>query len=95
MPVPVSPQPRTMRAAVLKKPATIDSGPLAVGLVPVPVPPTGQVLVRVHACGICRTDLHVVEGDLPERRSPVIPGHQVVGVVEDRKSTRLNSSHRT
>jgi NADPH:quinone reductase-like Zn-dependent oxidoreductase len=40
------------------------------------------VLVRVHACGICRTDLHVIDGELPPRISPVIPGHQVVGVVE-------------
>jgi propanol-preferring alcohol dehydrogenase len=42
----------------------------------------GEVLVRVSACGVCRTDLHVVEGDLPARKSPVIPGHQAVGVVE-------------
>jgi len=51
----------------------------------VPVPETldpGQVLIRVRACGVCRTDLHVVEGELDPRKSPVIPGHQVVGVVE-------------
>jgi propanol-preferring alcohol dehydrogenase len=50
--------------------------------VPVPEPGPGEVLVRVHACGVCRTDLHVVEGELPTRLSPVIPGHQVVGSVE-------------
>jgi len=41
-----------------------------------------QVLIRIRACGVCRTDLHVVEGELIPRKSPVIPGHQVVGVVE-------------
>ncbi|WP_420038563.1 zinc-binding alcohol dehydrogenase family protein [Promicromonospora sukumoe] len=49
---------------------------------PVPVPADDEVLVRVLACGVCRTDLHVVEGDLPPHRSPVVPGHEVVGVVE-------------
>ena len=47
-----------------------------------PRPAAGEVLVRVTACGICRTDLHVVEGDLPARKSPVTPGHQVVGRLE-------------
>ncbi|MFC1654549.1 zinc-dependent alcohol dehydrogenase family protein [Myxococcota bacterium] len=47
-----------------------------------PDPGPGEVLVRVKACGICRTDLHVVEGDLPRKRMPVIPGHQIVGLVE-------------
>src|ERR1039458_8013165 len=49
---------------------------------PVPEPGADEVLVRVHACGVCRTDLHVVEGELPPRKRPVIPGHQVVGTVE-------------
>jgi alcohol dehydrogenase, propanol-preferring len=49
---------------------------------PVPEPGTGEVLVRVKACAICRTDLHVVEGELPSRKSNLIPGHQIVGVVE-------------
>jgi propanol-preferring alcohol dehydrogenase len=49
---------------------------------PKPKPAAGQVLVRVHACGVCRTDLHVVEGELPPKKSPVVPGHQVVGIVE-------------
>jgi propanol-preferring alcohol dehydrogenase len=48
---------------------------------PVPEPGTGEVLVRVHVCGVCRTDLHVTEGDLPPHRSPVVPGHEVVGTV--------------
>lgn len=46
-----------------------------------PVPGPGQILIRVHACGVCRTDLHIVDGDLPEMRSPVVPGHEVVGRV--------------
>jgi propanol-preferring alcohol dehydrogenase len=46
-----------------------------------PVPGPGEVLIRVRACGVCRTDLHVVEGELPTRRSPLVPGHQVVGAV--------------
>ena len=48
---------------------------------PVPEPGAGEVLVRVHVCGVCRTDLHVTEGDLPPHRSPVVPGHEVVGTV--------------
>ncbi len=47
-----------------------------------PQPKSGEVLVRMRACGVCRTDLHVIEGELPPRKSPVIPGHQVVGMVE-------------
>ena len=53
---------------------------------PVPEPADGEILVKVTACGVCRTDLHVVEGDLPQHRSPVVPGHEVVGVVERRGS---------
>ncbi len=49
---------------------------------PVPQPGPGQVLVRVRACGVCRTDLHVVDGELPHPRPAVVPGHEVVGVVE-------------
>ena len=47
-----------------------------------PVPGPGQVLVRVRACGVCRTDLHVVDGELPRPKLPLVPGHQIVGVVE-------------
>jgi propanol-preferring alcohol dehydrogenase len=55
--------------------------PLRLAEVPEPVPGPGQVLLRVRACGICRTDLHVVDGELPEPKLPLIPGHQVVGMV--------------
>src|SRR5882672_10515467 len=71
-----------MRACVLASPAPVESHPLRSSDVPRPEPGAGEVLVRVHACGVCRTDLHVVEGELPPRKSPVIPGHQVVGAIE-------------
>jgi len=71
-----------MKACVLPARARIETNPLVYTDVPVPEPVAGEVLVRVHACGVCRTDLHVIEGELPVLKSPVIPGHQVVGVVE-------------
>ncbi len=71
-----------MKACVLRSPAPVGSNPLALIDVPDPNPGPGELLVRAHACGVCRTDLHVVEGELPQRKSPVIPGHQVVGIVE-------------
>jgi alcohol dehydrogenase, propanol-preferring len=71
-----------MRAAVLRAPAPAEWGPLAVEDVPVPEPGAGEVLVRVEACALCRTDLQLAEGDLPARRLPVVPGHQVVGRVD-------------
>jgi propanol-preferring alcohol dehydrogenase len=60
----------------------METNPLEYGEVAAPQPKSGEVLVRVRACGVCRTDLHVIEGELPPRKSPVIPGHQVVGIVE-------------
>jgi propanol-preferring alcohol dehydrogenase len=71
-----------MLAAILRSPAPIETNPLVLTDVPKPVPKGQQVLVRVSACGICRTDLHVIEGELPQRRSPITPGHQVVGIIE-------------
>lgn len=70
-----------MKAWVLERAAPVESRPLALIDVPVPHPADDEVLVKVHACGICRTDLHVVEGELPIRKSGVIPGHQVVGTI--------------
>ena len=72
-----------MKACLVELPARIETKPLRLAEVPKPEPLAGEVLVKVHACGVCRTDLHVVEGELPARKSPVIPGHQVVGVVEE------------
>jgi propanol-preferring alcohol dehydrogenase len=67
-----------MRAQVLEQ----VGSPLVLREMPVPVPAAGEVLVRVSACGICRTDLHVVDGELTEPVLPLIPGHQIVGRVE-------------
>ena len=70
-----------MRAWVVESPAPLAARPLQLVEMPRPEPGVGEILVRVHACGVCRTDLHVVEGDLPQRRRRMIPGHQVVGTV--------------
>jgi len=71
-----------MKAWVLNKPAPIESRPLTLTEVADPRPRDDEVLVKVKACGLCRTDLHVVEGDLAIRKSPITPGHQIVGTVE-------------
>jgi propanol-preferring alcohol dehydrogenase len=71
-----------MKACLLDSPAAVETNPLRWCEVDEPKPGEGEVVLRVRACGVCRTDLHVVEGELPPRKSPVIPGHQVVGVVE-------------
>lgn len=71
-----------MRAMVLDRPASIETHPLRSADLDVPTPAQDEVLVRVRACGVCRTDLHVVEGDLELQQSPTVPGHQVVGVIE-------------
>jgi propanol-preferring alcohol dehydrogenase len=73
-----------MKACLLRTPAKIETNPLQFTEVEEPRPGPGEVRVRVHVCGVCRTDLHVVEGELPARKSPVIPGHQVIGLVEER-----------
>ncbi len=71
-----------MRALVLERPAPLASGePIRLGDVPEPKPGAGELLLRVGACAVCRTDLQLVEGDLPAHRLPTIPGHQVVGRV--------------
>jgi len=71
-----------MKACVLPAPAPIETNPLQFTDVPKPQPSGQQVLVRVSACGVCRTDLHVIEGELAARKSPITPGHQVVGTIE-------------
>jgi propanol-preferring alcohol dehydrogenase len=71
-----------MKAWLLDSPANVESNPVQLRDVPNPVPADEEVLIRVADCGVCRTDLHVVEGELPPRKSPVIPGHQVVGRIE-------------
>jgi len=71
-----------MKACLLRAPARIQENPLEYTDVPEPKPQAQEVLVHVEVCGVCRTDLHVIEGELPPTRSPVIPGHQVVGTIE-------------
>ncbi len=73
--------PATMRALRLAGPKPVGERSLALVELPVPQPRSGEVLLRVRACGVCRTDLHIVEGELPPHRSPIVPGHQVVGEV--------------
>ncbi len=67
-----------MRAMVLHRPHER----LAMEERPDPAPGPGQVRVRVEACGVCRTDLHVVDGELPNPKLPIVPGHEIVGRVE-------------
>jgi alcohol dehydrogenase, propanol-preferring len=67
-----------MRAMILES----AGAPLLPVDLPIPEPEPGQVLIRVRACGVCRTDLHVVDGELPDPKLPLVPGHQIVGMVE-------------
>jgi propanol-preferring alcohol dehydrogenase len=73
--------PDSMRAWSVVDPGPVDAHPPVLGTRPVPTPVGDEVLVKVSACGICRTDLHVAEGDLPVHRERVVPGHQAVGEV--------------
>lgn len=71
-----------MRAWTVERPGPIGSGPLEFGERPIPDPGAGEVRIRVRTCGVCRTDLHLAEGDLQPRRPSVVPGHEVVGIVD-------------
>ncbi len=71
-----------MKAMILEQIAPIDSAPLKLVERPLPEPASGEVRLKVHCCAICRTDLHVIEGDLPAQKLPLVPGHQVVGQVD-------------
>jgi alcohol dehydrogenase, propanol-preferring len=71
-----------MKACLLRSPAPVETNPLVLADVSTPQPAAGEVLVRVSYCGVCRTDLHVIEGELVPQKSPVIPGHQVIGLIE-------------
>lgn len=73
-----------MRAWTIERPGPYPTGPLVRVQRPDPHPGAGEIRIRVRACGVCRTDLHLAEGDLPSRRAGVIPGHEVVGVVDER-----------
>jgi len=71
-----------MKAALLLKPGPVETQPLVLTDYPAPEPGPKEILIRVKACGLCHTDLHTVEGELPLPKLPLIPGHQIVGVVE-------------
>lgn len=74
----------TMKAMVLHGIQPVESFPLTLEEVPLPRPRQGEVLIQIECCAICRTDLHIVEGDLKAKKSPLIPGHQAVGRVVER-----------
>jgi len=71
-----------MKAALLEQPGPIERGPLRLAELPDPQAGPGEIVLKVAACGVCRTELQLAEGDLAARRLPLIPGHQAVGVVE-------------
>lgn len=71
-----------MRAMVLQRPRPVEESPLEAREVPTPTPGPGEIRVQVRCCGLCHTDLHTVEGDLPLPKVPVIPGHQIIGIVD-------------
>ncbi|UCC41369.1 MAG: zinc-dependent alcohol dehydrogenase family protein [Candidatus Aminicenantes bacterium] len=73
-----------MRAMMLKELAPIDSNPLELVDIPIPEPGPEEILIRNKVCGVCHTDLHTVEGELPQVKLPIIPGHEVIGIVEKR-----------
>jgi alcohol dehydrogenase, propanol-preferring len=73
---------KVMKAMIVDEPRPIDENPLAALELPEPLPERGEVRLRVLACGVCHTDLHIAEGELPPIRRPIVPGHQIVGAVE-------------
>jgi len=78
-----------MKAAILTSPRPVAESPLEITEVGRPTPGRDQVLLRVLACGVCRTDLHIVEGELPPRLQPLIPGHQIVGEIVEGATAEL------
>jgi propanol-preferring alcohol dehydrogenase len=79
-----------VKAAVLTSPANVLKHPLRIEEVPQPPARAGEVLLRVLACGVCRTDLHIVEGELSPLRKSLIPGHQIVGEVVERETDEIH-----
>jgi len=71
-----------MRAMLLERSQPAEESPLHLAEIPTPTPAPGEVRVRVRCCAVCHTDLHIVEGELPLPKLPVIPGHQIVGVID-------------
>lgn len=71
-----------MKAQVLYKQGSIESRPLVLEEVPIPIPKPSEVRIKISACGVCLTDKHIVEGDIPAKKLPIVPGHQIVGRVD-------------
>lgn len=86
--------PANMRAAVFRGVPSNGQPALLIESMPIPHPEAGESLLRVLACGVCRTDLHIVEGDLPVRQSPLIPGHQIVGEIVSTTSHKFRVGER-
>ena len=78
-----------MKAAVLRSPANISKRPLEIVELARPEYAQGSMLLRVRACGVCRTDLHIIEGELPQRQKDLIPGHQIVGDIVEGATSEL------
>ncbi len=72
-----------MQAWILEKQAKVDGKPLRLAEIPAPHPEDKGIRIKIAACGVCRTDIHIAEGDLPLRRSPLVLGHEIVGVVDE------------
>ncbi|MHC4405797.1 MAG: zinc-dependent alcohol dehydrogenase family protein [Planctomycetota bacterium] len=71
-----------MKSMILRRIGPVADSPLELAEMPLPEPQAGEARLKVHCCAICRTDLHVIEGDLPQQKLPIVPGHQVVGTVD-------------
>ena len=78
-----------MKAAILTSPQSVSKHPLKISQAPRPEAKAGHVLLRVRVCGVCRTDLHIVEGELPPIQKGVVPGHQIVGEVVQGATSEL------
>src|SRR5437868_11761694 len=83
-----------MKAAILASPQAIANQPLRVREVAKPRVGSSQLLLRIRVCGVCRTDLHIVEGELPPLRPDIIPGHQIVGEIVEGATPELPSGTR-
>ena len=85
-----------MKAMLLKEPRPIEEKPLVMAEIERPTPGPREITLKILTCGICHTDLHIVEGELPSKKLPIIPGHQIVGTVEavGKKVTRFRAGDR-
>ena len=72
-----------MKAWILEKQAKIETKPLKLVEIPAPHARGAEVRIKVLVCGVCRTDIHIAEGDLPLKKSPIILGHEIVGIVDE------------